>query len=416
VSDKYRRSAVQRLTTSAVAIGFAVVGMWMCQDALAGVPRGHPPLKKRGGHGKAFYRHWAVQATLGHSQHLTAPFDLGDPTAPADLSASAVSEDGQLRLTLKRYMPHARITPLGKPDPSGKAGPAVEILMSVVGQAMPRWLAADDPQYNELPSPAAMTYVRLSEGRTIDDEIQYLKQLASSEPTLIVRDPSGRDRPVAHTIAPGKALDLLGGKLKLRIKRLLTDYHMDPKTGQPVNRSDKPRNPAVVVEAEANGKSQQAILFARYPGFSRNATHAGRTLVFRWHMPKPHMGLGQMTLVDRADGPLTLLIARGGKVQRLAVKAGETTPIAGQNVTLKLVRRLPSARIEVKAENVSNALRRPTVQVQIAQGDEPVETVWITARRPVARRTSKGVLQLRLGIRRVKPPNSKKDGKQGAPH
>lgn len=351
------------------------------------------------GHDKEFYRHWAVRATIGHSETVVVPFDLEDPAQPVKLSANAKSQDGRLTITLKEYLPDAKITTSAQKDPSGEGGPAVKLLLKMADRSMERWLAADDPDHNELPAPVSLAYVRLLGKRTLDDEIRYLEALASFKPTLVVKDASGSRRPDAFPLEEGSGVILDDGAIEIRVRKLLSDFIMDKDTGELGSRSSDIKNPAVILDVVSGGKSQEAILFSLLPGFSKNAEIAGKKLELHWPVPDTRPRLERMLLVEGAEGDLDILISRRGSVEKQKVTLGEEIPIGGASVTLTVRERLASSLIHTEAQNASNVLRKPAVCVQIVREKAEPEQFWVTVSRPLTKNLPGGTLRIQLGPR-----------------
>jgi hypothetical protein len=354
-------------------------------------------------HSADFYKQWAVQVTMGHSQSVAVGFDLEDPAVAAELTAKGASDDGRLAVALKRYLPDARISAAAEPDPDGKGGPAVHLILDVAGQEMERWLAANDPDYGSLPEPTPLDYVRLSGNRTVKDELEYLETLASPTPVLVVRKPADGERPAAYRLSENQELPLEGGDVKVRVKRLASDFYIDKETGVTGSRSSDLKNPAAVLEVESGGKSQEVILFSLYPGFSKNATNAAGLMELHWQHRDEKPRLERMLLVDSDSGALTLLITEGARVRTVDVRAGQPIPLLGKTVSMKLIERLPAARMHVAAENASNSLKHPAVLAEVTVDGMPAKQVWVTVGTPTAHGTGEKEFRIQFGPRVAEP-------------
>jgi hypothetical protein len=356
-------------------------------------------------HSADFYKQWAVQVTRGHSQSVSVGFDLEDPAVAAELTARGASDDGRLVVALKRYLPDARISAVAEPDPDGKAGPAVHLILNVAGQEMDRWLASDEPDYGSLLEPTPLDYVRLSGDRTVKDELEYLEILASPMPALVVRKPVGGERPAAYRLWEDQELPLGGGDVKVRVKRLASDFYIDKETGAAGTRSSDLKNPAAILEVESGGKIEKVILFSLYPGFSKNATNSAGVMALHWQKRDEKPRLERMVLVDSDSGGLTLLVTEGARVRTLDVRAGQPVPLLGQTVSMKLIERLAAARMRVVAENASNSLRRPAVLAEVIVDGTPAQQVWVTVGTSAARGSGEKEFRIQLGPRTAEPKN-----------
>ncbi|MCF7839061.1 MAG: cytochrome c biogenesis protein ResB [Candidatus Marinimicrobia bacterium] len=117
---------------------------------------------------------------------------------------------------------------------------------------------------------------------------------------LLVKQPeTGRQWKLSSKVGTEKRLKLKGGAagatgpIELRVVRKVADFVVD--TRGVANRSDEPRNPALLVETVAGGVTNQQWLFAFHPDFNMHgADGAASVLDFRYEVKVDDPGKPQV--------------------------------------------------------------------------------------------------------------------------
>jgi hypothetical protein len=167
------------------------------------------------------------------------------------------------------------------------------------------------------------------------------------------------------TLEPGRDTPLPGTGLKIRIERAFTDFVLDTKSRRPVNRSDRPDNPAVevVITGEDGEEVERTWLFALFPDFhGRRQDSVAASLKYRYQT-------GSTAAVVVVGGTRQVWRLEMGVVQEtLPIPDDGRFEVGGEPVRVKAIH--PRARRVFEDHTRSADPVNPVIRVQV-QGDQP---------------------------------------------
>lgn len=272
------------------------------------------------------------------------------------------------------------------------------------------WVPDEDAGPNTRPKPAARLTISGGPGRAVDTWLApmsghggfrdphgkfevHLRWDAPS-PTELSGMGAGSGGPAKHMLeANGKSREVrvgqeyaIGGGAKLKVRQFLPDFQMDLETRRARSRSDRPVNPALVIDIERGGKTQRHFLFGREDMrramAGGNHSDAGLTYAYVGSRSGP-----ERSLLFVASTKELLEVVKGEVVSRQAVEWGQPTKLPGapEGVTIALDQLVRVARAETTYLDAPGAAPNPAVQLSIAHGSDPAQTMMLSvgASRPL---------------------------------
>lgn len=178
---------------------------------------------------------------------------------PLDAAGTAI------RVT--RYLPHGVLEQNVVPAADDSAPPAIQLLIQGSTQSFSRWLIAGDPERNRLSSFIATWRYMSVKNESERDELFAAFESELTRPPKLFINPSGRPNAVVEIPALDSWQSIGDSGLRVRTKQFLPDARMQGAGAEPVNQSDRRKNPAVQIELEHKGVTESRWVFAKFPDF-----------------------------------------------------------------------------------------------------------------------------------------------------
>jgi cytochrome c-type biogenesis protein CcsB len=262
----------------------------------------------------------------------------------------------------------------GGPDDA----PGVEVIVSDTRRVVRQWLVAGDPETERKSLGRFGIELRVAAST---EELAALTEVEAKGPgaTLVVQTDAGGP-PVRIPLPESVGREIqLGNGLVAEVAQFLLRARMV--RGKLVDLANAEVNPAAVVEFRSNGRSEQRILFSRFPDFGSTHRPPGEEPLVQdaklegpSALPDPRaiIVLGpeeqlQVQLVSpvRSDPPVPL-------------EPGRAVPLGSFGLSLEVERILPRARAEldVRALAPHESGGRPFVRVEVSSNGAE-ESVWL---------------------------------------
>jgi hypothetical protein len=287
--------------------------------------------------------------------------------------------DGSSLLRITDRVPHAAMTASIVEDKRRDINPAIRISMEGHERNASGWLFAkedtDTPFFDN-----AVSIRYLSCGTEQEYHRALLDAATPGQERLMVRVP-GVDTVETFPVEIGTSFPVRDTDYVLEILRYLPDFSLDPVTGEPINASDEPRNPAIEVKLSDGERSLKRWAFALFPEFSR--AHSGQTeraVELAYVVPAKEM----VRIVD-IDGRSTMLVrpVAGAPAEVETVQIGEEVQLGDTGWTFTLAERVARPRFVREVAPSRDPRDKPAVQVSIKESHTDVEKVkWLMTNMP----------------------------------
>lgn len=320
---------------------------------------------------------------------------------PLDLEARAWDRTPELRwaiplkageppaeISVDRYEPDAELIEAVEPVSSG-GSPALELEVEFSGRSQALWLVADDPDR----SAARWGKHHLLFLEPASPE-QLAEQLTEPEPDSVLRslgtvvfeaaDGSGGPRqiPLPPESEWDRPISVAGTPYRIRLRRIFSDFALTE--AGPVNRSESPENPAVLLDLEGPAGTDARLLFAKHPDFSRRhgVVHRNPVRLRYRHPAAERLPSDSVVFLKGGDRLMAVLTGPGRERQLIdpvKTEASYDHPWAPLRFTLR--RAVDSARVVVRAVPRGTQVRRPALRLTGRwKGRE--DSVWVRAGEP----------------------------------
>lgn len=308
----------------------SIVLSWVATSPAAGQHPVHPPMADQ-----------KLQLTVKSvSASGFAPLEL-TVRVPSGLAEATLQQEVQIpgatqSIRLLRYLPHATLEQRVAPAEPGQGRPAAEVLIEGPTQKFRRWLIADDPERNRLTS--FIGTWRLMSVPDADGRRELFKLFDTEltrSPQLLVGKPDGtQTQKLPLTVDKVQALPELD--CSIRVLRFYPDYAQDRDSKEAVNRSDRRKNPAALVEITHTVRTEQRWVFAKFPAFEPKDTEK---VPIHVRLDCPIEGSGttpDFALVVVGLKDLEVWTRQEEKTTSATVTVGQAVPIAGSQYSFQV--------------------------------------------------------------------------------
>lgn len=290
-------------------------------------------------------------------------------------AATPILKLGGIEARVVNYLPDSIEEESIVADPAGR--PAVRVVLAAGGRKMDQWLFAHDQggphetvAFREIRDPAELEKaLHPPPPATQPGSIGSITiQIGDTTQTLAVED--CRDTPVA----------IEGTSYKVQVVRYLP-HAMVSERNQLENASDRPVNPAVIVEFTGPEGTFRRPAFARFPEFSSmHGKDAAETIELTFTTETADTGASApLALFQGPEGRLyARLTPEGGEPVVQSVRVGEPVETPWPGIELTIEEHLPAARrrIEAVAPEQPRETKTPAVELAI-QHDQNTERFWL---------------------------------------
>ena len=382
--------AASRMTLTLLAVS------WFASAAMA----------QHGGHGshipmpdQKFFLQCRLDAE--DASWVELPLDLPSPSAPAKLNRNLALPAQLPPVKLIEYLPRAVVEQLVIPA-EAPAAPAIELSIDGPTQAYQRWLLSSDMTRNRLTSFIGTWRYMAVEDKVQRDAlfVQFETELTRPPRLLVVRDDGSGSQEIA--VKTGEAFRLDGFEHVLRVRKFLPDFAVDEATSQPVARTERRLNPAVLVELEHDGKRIERWVFAKFPDF---AQERDVPLPFKLVLDCPvehESDLPDHVIVTVNRSSHEVWIRRHGKPEVRPFRVNERVDVAGSQYTFHIAQFLPSGRLVEEFRPANGKGGQPALHIEVMGGDGKPALVWLELAKPRTVITPQGRVVLAFGPKTVK--------------
>lgn len=312
----------------------------------------------------------AAAASLQKPPYLLTLEPTG-PGAAVDVSISVASLSraeplsvqarlGDLELEVSRYAPSVLIQEAVVPALPGRDGfPALQLFVISQENQWQTWLVPGSKLLGNVALPTVLVEC-LPEQNALEllaTESQ-LSQLAAKGPKLLFESKAdGRRLILSASQGSTSRVDFTGHEIQ--VLRFLNCFGLDSRTGEVVEQSQQPLNPAVEVKISRNGQSRTAWLFSQYPEFSRDGEDEVSLLRFIYPLPEHPHERASLTVIAAAQRGVRAFVGAKGKLYKGELLPGDYVQLGG--FSLRLV----------------DQLARATIQQTATEGDQGVPAVLL---------------------------------------
>jgi hypothetical protein len=318
----------------------------------------------------------------GKLEAVEVPLTLPSPMMPAELTQSVDLPEPFAPVRPVQYLPRAVLDQDVTPDPTGRAGPAIRLLIEGPSQSYERWLLEGDPERDRLTSfIGAWRYVAAADKGQRDALYAQFEHEQMRDPTLQVwRDSSDTVYQVAAKAGHVETIEDFG--CTVRVKRFFPDFGIDEKTKKPTNRSEKRSNPAVLVAIEREGGTDERWVFARFPEFRATGDEA-MPLHMRLDCPvehdRPLPGFVLMT-VDRQRHEVWMRHQDRTESRSLSVE--ENIDIPDSRYVFRVTRFVPSGRLVEQYRGSDERGAVTALRVEMTDASGQAMSTWLELDKP----------------------------------
>ncbi len=336
--------------------------------------------------------------------------DLQSPSWPAELDQVVTLPAPLAPVRLTRYLPAARLEQKVVADASGQGKPALEISINGPTQSHQRWLTADDPERNQVASfIGTWRYMSVADEPERDLLRSQFDDELTREPKLRVGLSDGTAEQ-ALELKVGQRQELAASGCAVLVRSFFPHYAMNLDKKEPVNRSKKRMNPAVLVEIEHQGKKESRWVFAKFPAFT---TGGSNELPIRIELDCPvdrEQSKPDFVLVTIARAKHEVWARHEGQSTHRSLKIGEKLAIPGSQYTFRMVRFEPSGRLieDYHPADGEGAVTALLVEFSDASGQR--RPLWLQLGQERAITTAQGRATLAFGSRSAGPPATPTSG------
>lgn len=198
-------------------------------------------------------------------------------------------------------------------------------------------------------------------------------------------------------IQVGQRYPLFGTNYQIQIVRALKDFVFDSKSGTPIDRSDRPNNPAIEISIlDAKGVSiDQKWLFAKFPSF-HGGTEDSLAGKLRYSY-KPDTVRKNAAVVVVGETAEAWKLDNNVVVSKQLIAVGSTIKLGRKEWRIEALH--PLVRYSVNHYSRSETARNPTALIEIKGMNEPV---FLVPKRPVRISDRKFVVFAPKGANNVK--------------
>ncbi|MFH0981945.1 MAG: hypothetical protein V2A79_10430 [Planctomycetota bacterium] len=199
----------------------------------------------------------------------------------------------------------------------------------------------------------------------------------------------------------GEIFDLADLDCQIRVREFYPHFAMDEKTKQPTNQSDKRLNPAVKVELEADGKTEERWVFGKFPDFKMGE---GDTLPFRITLDCP--------TETQSTAPDFVLITVGrsahevwsryeGVVESKSLLLDQKVKVVPSPYTFQVARFVPAGRLVETYVPTEGKGGAPALQLEVLNDQGRSTSVWVGLNQPRVISTPAGPLTITFAARQA---------------
>jgi hypothetical protein len=299
-------------------------------------------------------------------------------------------------IRVARYLPHGILEQNVVPTADDSAPPAVQLLIQGSTQSFSRWLIAGDPERNRLSSfIATWRYMSVANENERDELFTAFETELTRPPKLFIH-PAAKPNEVVEIPAVGSWQAIGESGLRVRTKQFLPDARMQGAGAEPVNQSERRKNPAVQIELEHKGVTESRWVFAKFPDFGPKRENR---LPFEIALDCPiegAPGLPDFALVTIAGKHEAWTRLNGNTISR-QVSIDEATEIPGSQYKFLVKNFVPAAHMveTYKADPKDKA--EPAVEVEYSD-KAGKNTVWVGLRQYRTVMTTAGAAVLSLDV------------------
>ncbi len=297
--------------------------------------------------------------------------EVENPEAPALIN-------GSLTAHVSRYLPDSKVvTRMANDNPRPRL--ALEVSLSVSGEADPGWIFAGDSARR---GPTTVAY-------RVEGNAGRLQKLLGDQPV-----PTGESKGSVVVKVDGTSFNFSLEQCmdkpvpigQTGLSLLVTRYLPHATVGannKLENTSDKPINPAIEAEITGPDGPERRIAYAKFPDFTHGVEKYANVDV-KFIMSGGDTPLAPIELIDDMAGQLYVRYSAGttGAATPLAIGDVVDTPWPGMK--LAVLRRFTNARKTTTVEPVTPVRkkgRKPAIQVGLISGQDTSE-MWLQKNRP----------------------------------
>ena len=345
---------------------------------------------------------------LGKTIMAEEALRLASPTVDAKLTQQLQPPEGLPPVRILQYLSRAALEQNVVEDTMQRGRPAIELEIAGPSQTFARWLVADRSNRNRLTSfIGTWRYMAVDTAAERDLLYDQFKTEFTRDPVLIVRPTNGGPaREIAARPGTKHAMKELG--CTIHIKEFFPHFAIDDHTNMPLNRSQRRKNPAALVEVEHGDTKSQRWHFARFPDYGDEGDSA---LPVRITLDCPMQADGKtpdFVLVTTRRKDHVVWTRADGEVSERTLAEGDTVPIAGSQYAFAVRRFIPSGRLVEKYVPANHRDAVPVLQIETTDADGKPTALWMTVGNPRIVQTAKGPLTITFGPRRNKPTGAHK--------
>lgn len=307
---------------------------------------------------------------------VQVPIDLTSASMQADLNQTVSLPVGG-GVVLRRFLPQASLEQVVSPVEGGAGKPACEISIEGPTQSFRRWLMADDPERNRLSSfIGTWRFMAVAGDEQRDSLYRQFETEFTRDPLLVVNRRNG-ERPQTLEVRPDARLKVDDVACEIRVLRFFPDYAKTEHGSEPVNRSDRRRNPAAEVEVSWDGQSTRRWVFAKFPEF---AAKDGDSLPVHFSLDCAVEGTG--------DAPDFVIVNVGGerleawsrhkeKTSRGPLTVREHREIIGSQYRFQVANFVTSAKLTEEYRPADKGKGAAALQIEYTDSSGADAKVWL---------------------------------------
>ena len=294
----------------------------------------------------------------------------------------------------KKYLPNVAWETGAVDDPNG--GPVVRLSLRGGSLHQDLWLSGRDRERQSVSAHIGSVAIReLPAGDAAIAAIEKLTDPGTVGILLVwLRE---TDAPLAYAVQPGRSMTLPGSDWKLTMARYVPHYAIDRATKQVANLSEKPVNPAIEVCVQGAGREYRQWLWSQFAmsphklDVQRSSGPGG--LPFRARFLDFDLGgaAGQHILAVTQDRQVFAFHMKNGNKHLERIEIGKRRPFADERYSFAVEEVRGRAAIVNTWKNGSEALLRPALVAEIAEGSKTREVI-LELNQPCHHTTDQGTL------------------------